>query len=418
MEMMEDIINKARNTKSASQVLALASSEQKNRFLKNLIKYLDEDREYILSENKKDMENGKLKGMIGPLLDRLMLDNKRIDGMIKSIEQIIELSDPIGQVTGMNKMPNGLLIGQMRVPLGVIGIIYEARPNVTVDASSLCIKSGNAVILRGGSEAINSNISLVVSIKKALVESGLPESCVSIIEDTSRETVNNLMKMNEYIDVLIPRGGAGLIKATIENSTIPVIQTGLGNCHIYVDSSANLDMAENIVINAKVSRPGVCNAAEKLLVHKDIAQVFVPRIVESLRKNGVQVRGCEKVRDIVNDAVPATEDDWYEEYLDYIMAIKIVGSADEAISHINKYGTKHSESIVTENYSNAQKFLTAVDAAAVYVNASTRFTDGFEFGLGAEIGISTQKMHVRGPMGLKELTSTKYIIYGNGQTRG
>lgn len=273
---MEDIVNKARDTKYAAQVLAGASSVQKNTFLKNLIKYLKEDREYILSENKKDMEKGKQNGMPDPLLDRLMIDNKRIDGMIKSIEQIIELNDPIGQVTGMNRMPNGLLIGQMRVPLGVIGIIYEARPNVTVDASSLCIKSGNAVILRGGSEAIKSNVSLVDSIKKALVESGLPESCVSIIEDTSRETVNKLMKLNEYIDVLIPRGGAGLIKATIENSTIPVIQTGVGNCHVYVDSYADLDMAEKIVINAKVSRPGVCNAAEKLLVHASMAQIFIP----------------------------------------------------------------------------------------------------------------------------------------------
>lgn len=415
---MEDIVSKARDTKSAAQILAGASSAQKNTFLKNLIKHLNEDRDYILSENKKDMENGKLNGMPGPLLDRLMIDNKRIDGMIKSIEQIIELNDPIGQVTGMNKMPNGLIIGQMRVPLGVIGIIYEARPNVTVDASSLCIKSGNGVILRGGSEAINSNISLVASIKKALVESGLPESCVSIIEDTSRELVNRLMKMNEYIDVLIPRGGAGLIKTIVENSTIPVIKTGVGNCHVYVDSFADLDMAEKIVINAKVSRPGVCNAAEKLLVHQDIAHVFIPRIVESLRKNGVQVRGCEKTRKIISDVIPAVEDDWYREYLDYIMAVKIVISIDEAINHINKYGTMHSEAIVTENYSNAQKFLSSVDAAAVYVNASTRFTDGFEFGLGAEIGISTQKLHARGPMGLKELTSTKYIIYGNGQTRG
>lgn len=415
---MEDIVNKARDTKAASQVLASASTAQKDAFLKSLVKHLDSDRGYILSENKKDMKNGKEAGMAGPLLDRLMLDDRRIDGMIKSIEQIIELSDPIGQVTCMNRMPNGLLIGQMRVPLGVIGIIYEARPNVTVDASSLCIKSGNAVILRGGSEAINSNVSLVCSIKKALVEAGLPEGCVSVVEDTSREAVNRLMKMNEYIDVLIPRGGAGLIKATIENSTIPVIQTGVGNCHVYVDSFADLDMAEKIVINAKVSRPGVCNAAEKLLVHKDAADAFIPRIIESLRKNGVQIKGCERTRKIVNDVIPAEEDDWYREYLDYIIAVKIVDSVDEAISHVNKYGTRHSEAIVTENYSNAQKFLSSVDAAAVYVNASTRFTDGFEFGLGAEIGISTQKMHARGPMGLKELTSTKYIIYGSGQTRG
>jgi len=383
-----------------------------------MISAINEDRKYILSENQKHMEEGRAKGMSKSLLDRLLLDEKRLDSIIEGLEQIISLKDPIGEVSSMVKMPNGLMIGKMRVPLGVIGIIYEARPNVTVDAASLCIKSGNAVILRGGKEAINSNIALVKSLRKALVLSGLPEDSISIIEDTSRETVNEFMKLNEYIDVLIPRGGAGLIKATIENSKIPVIQTGTGNCHIYVDSYANLEMAEKITINAKTSRPGVCNAAEKLLVHKDVSQEFIPRIVKSLKAHGVEVRGCEKTRAIAPDIIPADDEDWGMEYLDYIIAIKVVEDIDEAIDHINKYNTKHSEAIITENYTNSQRFLNEIDAAAVYVNASTRFTDGFEFGLGAEIGISTQKMHARGPMGLKELTSTKYIIYGNGQIRG
>lgn len=415
---MEDIIRKAELTNKASKILAGASTQQKNECLKYMILGLKEDKQYILSENKKDMDAGKSNGMSKSLLDRLMLDEKRIDAMIKGLEQIISLKDPVGEVIYMNKMPNGLLIGQTRVPLGVIGIIYEARPNVTVDAASLCIKSGNAVILRGGSEAINSNIALVKSLRKALVHSGLPEDCISIIEDTSRENVNKMMRLNEYIDVLIPRGGAGLIKATIENSTVPVIQTGTGNCHIYVDSYGDLDMAERIAINAKVSRPGVCNAAEKLLVHRDIAEKFLPRIIKSLRDNGVEVRGCKYTKNIVSDVKLADEIDWQTEYLDYIIAVKVVNNIDEAIEHINKYGTKHSEAIITENYTNSQKFLAEVDAAAVYVNASTRFTDGAEFGFGAEIGISTQKMHARGPMGLKELTSTKYIIYGSGQIRG
>jgi gamma-glutamyl phosphate reductase len=414
---MDILENKLQLTKEAAGVLAGATTDQKNLCLRNLIKVINEDRTLILSENNKDILNGQKNNMPGPLLDRLLLNDKRIDGIITSLEQIISLKDPIGEVISMNKMPNGLLVGQMRVPLGVIGIIYEARPNVTIDAASLCIKSGNAVVLRGGSEAINSNIALVRSIRRALKESGLNEDCVSIIEDTSRETVTKLLKMNKYIDVLIPRGGAGLIKTVVENSTVPVIQTGVGNCHIYVDSYANLDMAERIVINAKVSRPGVCNAAEKLLIHKDIAGNFTPIIVKHLKECGVEVRGCEKVKNIVDDIKLACEDDWHTEYLNYIIGIKIVDSLDEAIRHINKYGTKHSESIVTENYTNSQRFLSDVDAAAVYVNASTRFTDGFEFGLGAEIGISTQKMHARGPMGLKELTSTKYIIYGNGQIR-
>lgn len=414
---MDDIISKAQSSRLASFILAKASSEEKSTCLSNMIKALKEDMQFILSENLKDVEAAKQSGMPETLVDRLLLNEKRIDGIIEGINQLRGLKDPIGEVLSMSKMPNGLMIGQMRVPLGVIGMIYESRPNVTVDAASLCIKSGNTVILRGGSEAINSNIALVKSLRRALSISGLPEDAISIIADTSRETVNKFMKLNEYIDVLIPRGGAGLIKATIANSTIPVIETGTGNCHIYVDNNCSFEMAKRIVINAKVSRPGVCNSAEKLLVHKDIAEEFIPQIVKDLRDNGVEVRGCEKVKEIVKDVTLAAEDDWSTEYLDYIIAVAVKDSIEDAIKHINKYGTKHSEAVVTENYSNAQKFLMEVDAAAVYVNASTRFTDGFEFGLGAEIGISTQKMHARGPMGLKELTTTKYIIYGNGQTR-
>ena len=414
---MENILNICSKSKEASTVLSQASTKVKNECLKNMIFYLKQDKDYIIAENKKDIDIAIKKGIPDPMIDRLELNEKRLASVIEGIEQVINLKDPIGEVMHMDKMPNGLLIGQMRVPIGVIGIIYESRPNVTVDAACLCIKSGNAVVLRGGSDAINSNIALVKSLKKALGKSGLPTDTIAIIEDTSRDAVNYFMKMNEYVDVLIPRGGAGLIKSTIENSTIPVIQTGVGNCHIYVDEHADLNMAEKIVINAKVSRPGVCNAAEKLLVHKDIAEEFLPKIVNSLNKHGVEIRGCQNTRKIVGNIKEATDDDWGEEYLDYIIAIKVVDSIQEAVHHINRYGTKHSEAIITENYTNAQRFLSEVDAAAVYVNASTRFTDGYEFGLGAEIGISTQKIHARGPMGLKELTTTKYIIYGNGQTR-
>lgn len=417
MIFMEDIIRKACLAKKAEIKLSMADAIQKNACLSYMMEAIKEDTEYILNENQKDITEGKSKGMSESMLDRLLLDKKRLKGIMEGLEQLITLKDPIGEVISMTKMPNSLLVGQMRVPLGVIGIIYEARPNVTVDAAALCIKSGNAVILRGGSEAINSNIALVKSLRKALIASGLPEDSISIIEDTSRETAVKFMKLNDYIDVLIPRGGAGLIKSAVLNSTIPVIQTGTGNCHVYVDSQSNLDMAERIIINAKTSRPGVCNAEEKLLVHKDVADEFIPRISKSLREHGVEVRGCEKTVKISGDIKPAVDIDWHTEYLDFIIAVKVVDSIDEAIAHINKYGTKHSEAIITENYSNSRKFLAEVDAAAVYINASTRFTDGSEFGLGAEIGISTQKLHARGPMGLKELTSTKYIIYGSGQTR-
>ena len=337
--------------------------------------------------------------------------------MATGLEQIIALEDPVGEVISMWKRPNGLRIGQRRVPLGVVGMIYEARPNVTVDVFGLCIKTGNASILRGGKEAFFSNKAIIKVLRASLVEAGLPEDSVQLVEDLSRESAVELMKLNAYLDILIPRGGAGLIKTVVENSTVPVIETGVGNCHVFIDESADPVKAVSITFNSKTHRPGVCNAAESLLVHTAVAETILPLIGNKLLEKNVELRGDKKTCQILSYAIPATEEDWGTEYLDLIMSVKIVDSVDEAIKHINTYGTKHSEAIVTENYTNAQKFLDEVDAAAVYVNASTRFTDGFEFGFGAEIGISTQKLHARGPMGLKTLTSTKYIIYGNGQIR-
>ena len=346
-----------------------------------------------------------------------MLTEARIASMAEGLRQVAALEDPVGEVTGMKKRPNGLLIGQKRVPLGVIGIIYEARPNVTADAFALCFKTGNVVILKGGSDAIHSNTAIVDCIRRTLDENGITKDAIQLISDTSRETAGEFMKMNEYVDVLIPRGGKGLIKAVVNNSTIPVIETGTGNCHIYVDESADLQMAADIVMSAKTQRVGVCNACESLLVHEKVKDAFLPVLAERLRTKNVEMRADEEAKALIPDAVTATEEDWGTEYLDYILSIKVVGSADEAIRHINRYNTGHSEAIITRDYNNAQKFLDEVDAAAVYVNASTRFTDGFEFGFGAEIGISTQKLHARGPMGLLALTSTKFIIYGNGQIR-
>ena len=344
--------------------------------------------------------------------------------MAEGLRQVAALDDPIGEVLGMKKRPNGLMIGQKRVPLGVVGIIYEARPNVTADAFALCFKTGNVVILKGGSDAIHSNIAIVETIRKALVKEGLPEQVIALIEDTSRETAAAFMKMNEYVDVLIPRGGAGLIKAVVNQATIPVIETGTGNCHIFVDETADFDMAMGIILNAKTQRIGVCNACESLVIHEKIVDAFLPKLMERLAEKNVEVHGDEKVMQIAEEGcmkkellVPATEEDWGREYLDYKLSVKTVSSIDEAIAHINQYNTGHSEAIITNNYTNAEKFLNEIDAACVYVNASTRFTDGFEFGFGAEIGISTQKLHARGPMGLIALTSTKYIIYGNGQIR-
>ncbi len=401
---------------SAASVLANCSTSQKNDALlaiaENLIAHTNE----ILEQNDQDCKNAEQKGISKPMLDRLRLDEKRISSMAQGVRQVASLPDPVGEVLSMWQRPNGLTIGQKRVPLGVIGIIYESRPNVTADAAALCLKSGNATILRGGSDAIHSNLAITKAMKAALVQAEMPKACISLIEDTSRQTATDLMKCNRWIDVLIPRGGAGLISSIVQNATVPVIETGTGNCHVYVDQSANLNMAADIIVNAKASRPSVCNAAETLLVHKDIAQQFLPLAYQQLTKAGVTLRGCERTRQIIQ-VQPATEEDYATEFLDYILAVKVVDNIEEAIAHINKFSTHHSETIVTESYTASQQFLQQVDSAAVYVNASTRFTDGFEFGFGAEIGISTQKIHARGPMGLKELTTTKYIVYGNGQIR-
>lgn len=417
MNIKEYMIEKSRLAKSAARKLSIMDTVSKNNALDAMANALIENKDVIIDANMKDMENGKLKGLSNSLLDRLMLDEKRILSMAQGLQEIKSLDDPIGEVTRMWKRPNDLKIGQIRVPLGVIGIIYEARPNVTVDAAGLCIKSGNSVILRGGSEAINSNKAIAQIISKASNDAGLPTGSISFIETTDREAANIMMKLNEYIDVLIPRGGASLINSVVQNSTVPVIQTGVGNCHIFVDESASLDNAVDIIVNAKTQRPAVCNAMETLLVHKNIAKEFLPKLSAKLTSLGVEMRGCPVTQSIISNVKPASCDDWSKEYLDLILAIKVVDSIDDALDHIYKYGTKHSEAILTNNYTNSERFLKEVDAAAVYVNASTRFTDGSEFGFGAEIGISTQKLHARGPMGLKELTTTKYIIYGNGQIR-
>ncbi|MCL0041818.1 glutamate-5-semialdehyde dehydrogenase [Peptococcaceae bacterium] len=414
---MSDLLKQAKLAKEAARKLAYLSTDVKNKALSNMAYALKKEMGSILSANERDMKNAKEKGITGALLDRLRLDERRIDEMAQGLLEIAALADPVGEVVSMWVRPNGLEVGKVRVPLGVIGIIYEARPNVTVDAAGLCLKAGNAVLLRGGSEAINSNIAIARVIAKAAEDVGVPSGVISIVEDTSRETVSEMLKLRDYIDVLIPRGGAGLIKAVVENATVPVIETGVGNCHIYVDEYADLDKACKILINAKCQRPGVCNAAETLLVHKSIAEEFLPKVLKELKTNKVEIRGCEKTVSIVDWVKEACENDYETEFLDLIIAVKVVESLNEAVEHIRRYGTKHSECIVTESYTNARKFLKQVDAAAVYVNASTRFTDGNQFGFGAEIGISTQKLHARGPMGLKELTSTKYVIYGDGHIR-
>jgi len=414
---MSELQLKGKQAKEASYFLGNVTSEQKQQALYKMAAALLDQQETILKANKLDVEKAVQKGTSKAMLDRLSLNEERIHGMADGLRQVAALADPVGEVLSMAKRPNGLQIGQQRVPIGVIGIIYEARPNVTCDAAGLCLKAGNAVILRGGSEAFYSNQAIVSVLSQAASSAGFPEHSVQLIEDTSRETALELMKLNEYIDVLIPRGGAGLIEAVVKNATVPVIETGTGNCHIYVDEEYDRDMAASIVINAKTSRPAVCNSAEKLIIHERAAYEFLPIIVQALREKGVEVRGDERALTIVPDLVPAADEDWKKEYLDFIMAVKIVDDIDEAISHINVYSSHHSEAIVTTNYAHAQRFLQRVNSAAVYVNASTRFTDGEEFGFGAEIGISTQKLHARGPMGLKELTTLKYIIYGNGQIR-
>ena len=405
------------NAREAEVILRNLGTAKKNQVLEAVADSLVAHADKLLAANAIDVENGRRNHMPEGLVDRLMLTEARIEGMAEGLRQVAALDDPIGEVTGMKKRPNGLMIGQKRVPLGVVGIIYEARPNVTADAFGLCFKTGNVVILKGGSDALHSNEAIVNCIRETLGAHGVTENVIQLIADTSRETAAEFMKMNEYVDVLIPRGGKGLIKAVVNQSTIPVIETGTGNCHIYVDESADLDMAVNIILNAKTQRVGVCNACESLLVHENVKEKLLPVLAKRLQEKHVEMRADKEAQTLMPGAVAATEEDWGTEYLDYILSIKVVHNVDEAIAHINKYNTGHSEAIITENYSNAQKFLDEVDAAAVYVNASTRFTDGFEFGYGAEIGISTQKLHARGPMGLLALTTTKYIIYGNGQIR-
>lgn len=412
--MLTDLGKRAR---AAEPFVRNLTAGKKNEVLLAAADKLTENTDRIIKENAKDVERGRQNHMPEGLVDRLMLTPDRIKGMAGGLRQVAALEDPIGEVTGMKKRPNGLLIGQKRVPLGVVGMIYEARPNVTSDAFGLCFKTGNVVILKGGSDAINSNIAIVECIREALRECQVTEDAISLITDTSRETTQEFMKLNQYVDVLIPRGGRGLIQAVVSQSTIPVIETGTGNCHIYVDASADLEMAARIVINAKTQRVGVCNACESLLVHESVRDAFLPVLAKQLQEKHVEIRADEKAVSCMEGAVPASEEDWGTEYLDYIISVKVVNSVEEAIAHINRYNTKHSEAIITKDYDNAQKFLDEVDAAAVYVNASTRFTDGEEFGFGAEIGISTQKLHARGPMGLLALTTTKYIVYGNGQIR-
>ncbi|MBB6716543.1 glutamate-5-semialdehyde dehydrogenase [Clostridium gasigenes] len=414
---MSELILKGQKAREASYVLANASTTEKNNALEKMAEALIINKDEILKANDLDLKASMEKGTSKAMLDRLALSEERIEAMADGLRQIVSLPDPVGEVISMWKRPNGLQIGQQRVSMGTIGIIYEARPNVTCDAAGLCLKTGNTVILRGGSEAINSNTAIVKVLSKAVEDAGLPKDSIQLVENTSREVALEMMKLNDYIDVLIPRGGAGLIQTVVKNATVPVIETGVGNCHIYVDEECDFEMAKNIVVNAKTSRPGVCNAAEKLLVSEKVAEEFLPIVIRALREKDVEIRGDEKVKAIISDVVDATTEDWGKEYLDYIMAVKIVKNVDEAISHINKYGSGHSEAIVTKSYENSQRFMQRTNAAAVYVNASTRFTDGCEFGFGAEIGISTQKLHARGPMGLKELTTIKYIIYGNGQIR-
>ncbi|ECC0864670.1 glutamate-5-semialdehyde dehydrogenase [Listeria monocytogenes] len=414
---MTELIKKGSAAKEAAQFLAQATTKQKNTALLNLSNDLLAHTSTLLKENEKDILRAQKKGTPETMIDRLRLTKDRMKEISEAVKQVVALKDPIGEVTNMWKNEAELTIGKTRVPLGVIGIIYESRPNVTVDASVLCFKTGNAVILRGGSDAIDSNKALMSVIQDSLEASGFPRSSVQLIEDTSRETARDMMRLNRFLDVLIPRGGARLIQTVLENATVPVIETGTGNCHIYVDKAAEKQMAIDILVNAKCSRPSVCNAAETLLIHRDVAEEYLPAMETALKEYDVELRADERAKGILQEAKAATESDWEDEFLDFILAVKVVDSAEEAIEHINKYGTKHSEAIISNDYAAGQAFHQKVDAAAVYINASTRFTDGFAMGFGAEIGISTQKLHARGPMGLTELTSTKYIIFGDGQIR-
>jgi len=417
MDIRQTVLAQAQAAKGAARKLAVLSSAVKDNALLQMADAIEKNSEEILSANKKDVEAGTQKQLTKAMIDRLTLNQGRIAGMAQSLREIAGQPDPVGSMDRMWKRPNGLEIGRLRVPLGVIAIIYEARPNVTSDAAGLCLKAGNAVILRGGSEAIHSNLAIGGIIQDALLKSGVPRESVQLIPVADRQAVNELLTLREYIDVVIPRGGEALIRAVTEKSTIPVIQHYKGVCHTYVDDEADLDMASRIVMNAKVQRPGVCNAMETLLVHRNIAAEFLPPMIARLREAGVEIRGCPATKKLVPDVIAATEDDWYAEYLDLILAVRVVDGLDGAIDHINQYGSQHSDAIVTQDYSRSRRFLREVDSAAVYVNASTRFTDGGIFGLGAEIGISTQKLHARGPMGAEDLTTTKYIIFGDGQIR-
>jgi glutamate-5-semialdehyde dehydrogenase len=417
MDYKQEIAQKGTLAKTAAKKLAIVGTGVKNNALLIMAEQLVAKQAEILAANQDDITLGQTNGLGKALLDRLLLTPQRIEDMADGLRQIAGLPDPVGEGMASWTRPNGLQINKVRVPLGVVGIIYEARPNVTVDAAGLCLKSGNAVILRGGSEAIRSNLAITKVLTEAVAKAGLPEAVIQLIETTDRQAVQSMLKANQYIDVIIPRGGAGLIKTVVENATVPVIETGTGNCHVYIDTDADLRKAHPIVINAKCQRPGVCNALETLLVHEQVAEDFLPGVLRDLAAAGVELRGCQATKAMYDGCALATDIDWSTEYLDLILAVKIVRDIDEAIEHIALYSSGHSEAIITENYSRARKFLAEVDAAAVYVNASTRFTDGFEFGFGAEIGISTQKLHARGPMGLEELTSVKYVVYGNGQIR-
>ena len=417
MDIKQYVSDKAKKAKAASRQLANTSTEIKNNALFRMAAGLEKESAKLIAENKKDLVAAEQKGLSKAMIDRLTLNTERIKAMADGLREVAALPDPVGEVLGIRRRPNGMEVGKMRVPIGLIGIIYESRPNVTADSAALCLKSGNGVILRGGSEAVHSNTAIVEVLSRAGADSGIPEGAVSFIENPDRACVMEMLKLNQYIDLIIPRGGEGLIRMVSENSTIPVIKHDKGVCHVYVDSNADLAMAEEICFNAKVQRPGTCNAMEAMLVHQDVAKTFLPAIITRMKKAGVEIRGCAKTRAIVPDIKDATDKDWDTEYNDLIVNVKTVGSMEEAMEHIAAHGSQHSEAIVTNDYRNAHRFQREVDASAVFVNASTRLNDGFEFGLGAEIGISTTRIHARGPMGLEELTSTKFIVYGNGQIR-
>jgi glutamate-5-semialdehyde dehydrogenase len=413
----QKLIEQGKMARQAARILASANTIQKNNALIKMAECLEKSAAEIIAANRLDLEAGREMGLTSSLLERLTLDEGRIAGMAEGLREISALPDPVGEVLEINRRPNGLEVGRIRTPMGVIGIIYESRPNVTADAVGLCLKSGNAILLRGGEEALHSNRVIARIIAEAAVSSGLPAGAIQLVDSPDRQLVIQMMQMNDYIDCLIPRGGAGLKKTVMANASVPYIMTGMGNCHVYIDEFADFNKARPIVINAKVQRPSVCNAIENLLVHQAVARDFLPLIAEELREAGVEIRGCQTSKAVVPWILEASAADWAEEYLDLIIAVKVVEDVDQAIEHINKYGTGHSEAIVSENYTNVRRFMRAVDAAAVYANASTRFTDGNEFGFGAEMGISTQKLHARGPMGLRELTTTKFIVYGDGQIR-